>query len=105
MLSDDDIKKIRDIIKEEIKSFDIIDYVNKEIDKTKIEKEISSVKNDLKNYDNELNIYSLEYRIKELEKLILGIEKINKIILKLIITLFAISLIMLISFILLRVAL
>ncbi len=104
MFDKDEIKKIREITKEEIKKFGIIDYINQENEKQIIEKEITEVNSDLREYDRIFNLYSIEYRLKLLERLILNIEKINKIVLKLILALFIISLVLLISFIILRFA-
>ncbi len=104
MFDKDEIKKIREITKEEIKKFGIIDYINQENEKQIIEKEITEVNSDLREYDRIFNLYSIEYRLKLLERLILNIEKINKIVLKLIVALFIISLVLLISFIILRFA-
>lgn len=102
MFDKDEIEKIREISKEEIKKFDILEYINSENEKQLIEKEIADVQSDLREYDKLLNLYSIEHRLRLLERLVLNIEKINKMVLKFILALFIVSLILLISFIILR---
>ncbi len=103
MLSNDDIEKIREITKEEIKKLDLVNYINEETEKEIIKSEISDMKHDLGEYNKELNLFSIEFRLKLIERLIINIEKINKLVLKLILALFIVSIILLISFILLRI--
>lgn len=102
MIEDDDLKQIREIIKEEINRLDIVNYINTEFENAELKKDISNVKHDVDEYNKIMNIHSIEFRLKLIEKIILNIDKVNKVILKLIIALFGISIILLVSFVLIR---
>jgi hypothetical protein len=99
MFDKEEEKKIREIIREEIKTIGIVKYIDEETEKSNIKDEITEVKSDLTKYNNELNLYSIEYRLGTIERLILNLEKVNKILLKLVLGLFIVSMILLVSFI------
>ncbi|MFW5799364.1 MAG: hypothetical protein ACOCV8_01010 [Spirochaetota bacterium] len=105
MFDEEEKEQIREITKEEIKKMELLDYFNTESEKNILANEIRNVQSDISEYNKEMNMNSIEYRIRILEKLILNIEKVNKIILKLILALFAISLALLVSFIVFQITL
>jgi hypothetical protein len=99
MFSEEEEKKLREIIREEIKTIGIVKYIDEETEKSNIQDEITEINSDLTKYNNELNLHSIEYRLEIVERLILNLEKVNKILLKLVLGLFIVSVILLVSFI------
>ncbi len=103
MFNEEEQEQIRHILNEELKKKNIFNEIRERVEKYKISEEIQEVKSDLTKYNNEFNQYSIEYRLEILERLILKIEKLNKVLLKIVLGFFIVSMILLVSFIVLNI--
>jgi hypothetical protein len=103
MLNEEEQEQIRHILKEELTKNKIFNDISEKVEEIKISDEIQEVKSDLDKYNNEFNQYSIEYRLDILERLILKIEKLNKVLLRIVLGFFIVSMILLVSFIILNI--